>query len=236
MVSRVLKLANSAYIGVSRTISSLKNAVVLLGQKRVRALAISSTLLASFQGGLAGSFSLNRFWRHSTVVGAIAESIAKHLRRYDAIDPEEVFSAAIMHDMGKLVLAGYDPERYSAAVAKSRKENVPFYLAEEQLFSHTRIGKFLADHWQFPRDIAYGILFHHEPMAADAFERLVAITHVADVMAHGVGFHGSDSEQSPAPDPEALASLPLPLERLKIIAEEAIRHEQGLESLVNSFS
>jgi putative nucleotidyltransferase with HDIG domain len=236
MVSKVLKLANSAYIGIPRTISSLQNAAVLLGQKRIRSLVISSSLLSSFYMHMPASFSLRSFWRHSVVVGAIAESIARHMRRYDAVEPDEVFSAAIIHDIGKLVIAGYDPERLTRIVQEARQSKKAFYLVEDPLVSHTRIGSLLAQHWNFPKDLSYGILFHHAPSQADAFGRLVSIIHVADVMAHSVGFHSTANETIPETNSDALASLPLPMERLKVIADDVITREKELESLMNSFS
>jgi len=235
IVSRVLRLANSAYIGIPRTVSSLQNAVVLLGQKRIRALVMSASVLTSFRIGKFASFSLEDYWRHSTTVGMIAESIARHLRRYDTIVPDEVFAAAIMHDIGKLVLAGYDPVKMTESVSNAIRGKVPYYQAENGEFAHTRIGAQLAGRWLFPSDITGVIEFHHNPSAAELFSRQVSIVHVSDIMAHTVGFNLYRDEVAPRLDEKALEAVPLPLERLKVIAQDILDKEKELEALIGFF-
>ena len=102
LTARIMRLANSAYVGIPRTIDSLKNAVVLLGQKRIYSLALTAGVLLSIKKRGNLPFSHKDFWRHSVAVGMIAESITKNLRRRDSIDNDQAFTAGLLHDIGKL--------------------------------------------------------------------------------------------------------------------------------------
>ncbi|MBD3393488.1 MAG: HDOD domain-containing protein, partial [Chitinivibrionales bacterium] len=84
--TKVLRLANSAYVGIPRTVSSLHNAVVILGQRRIHSLVLSASALSSFPRAGPMPFSNMDFWRHSITVALVCESIAKHLKRYDAVE------------------------------------------------------------------------------------------------------------------------------------------------------
>lgn len=234
LVSRVLRLANSAYMGVPRTVSSLQNAVVLLGQKRVRALVMSASTLSTLHVDASAGFTLEGFWRHSMVVGMIAESVGKHLRRYSAVAPDEMFSAAIMHDLGKLVLGIYEPQRMAAAIEASRRDGIPLHQAESNELRHTKAGKLLADYWNFPADITDAVALHHTPSEADNFTQLVAVVHIADAMAHSIGYQVSPGEKPPLVDSTALSAVVLPLERLRVIAEDVLEQGEKLEALLEA--
>ncbi|GAG15882.1 unnamed protein product, partial [marine sediment metagenome] len=108
IASKVLRLANSAYIGMPRTVSSLQNAVVILGQRRIHSLVLAASTLSALKPDNSLPFSYMRFWKHSVTVAIICESIARHLKRYDPIEAGEVFCGGILHDIGKLVLGVYD--------------------------------------------------------------------------------------------------------------------------------
>ena len=187
-------------------------------------------------GNFSSSFSLSLYWRHSVAVAAIAESIARHLRRYDPIEPDEVFSAAIMHDIGKLVMAGYEPAVFDSYIAESSAKNVPLWQIEKAPLSHAWLGRQIAEHWHYPKDITGAIAEHHEPTNSGPFGKLIGVVHIADAMAHAVGFRMNRGEAMPAPNAAVLASMPLPLERFKIIAEEVIRREAEFDSLLGSFT
>jgi putative nucleotidyltransferase with HDIG domain len=230
---KVLKLANSAYVGIPRTISSVKNAVVLLGQKRIYSLVLATTALASFKsvGGLP--FSLYRYWKHSIIVAMIAESIARHLKRYSPIDTEDVFTAGMLHDIGKLVLGKWNAETIEKAVRRSISENVPFYSVEDASVSHVLAGDVLCDRWNFPQTLKSAVAFHHSPEKAAEFRRCVSIVNMADAMAHIIGFSTFEREPIPQPSPFVEREVQLPPERLRVIADDALKNEKKTESFIN---
>jgi putative nucleotidyltransferase with HDIG domain len=230
---KVLKLANSAYVGIPRTISSVKNAVVLLGQKRIHSLVLATTVLSSLRAGHDLPFSLYRFWKHSIMVSMIAESVAKHLKRYSPIDTEDIFSAGMLHDIGKLVLGIWNARVLEAHVQKSVLANVPFYTVEEASASHTRAGGALCDHWNFPQALKSAVCLHHAPEDAAEFRRCVSIVHISDVMAHIIGFSTFEREPLPLPSSAAAREVQLPPERLRVIADDALKNEKKIESFID---
>jgi putative nucleotidyltransferase with HDIG domain len=230
---KVLKLANSAYVGIPHTISSVKNAVVLLGQKRIHSLVMATTILSALKTGHDLPFSLYRYWKHSITVAMIAESVAKHLKRYSPIDSEDVFSAGMLHDIGKLVLGMWNAQALGNSVRESASKNVPFYSVEDTLTSHTNAGGVLCDHWNFPQTLKSAIVFHHAPEQATDFSRLVSIVHMGDVMAHIIGFSTFEREALPQPSAHAVSDVTLPPERLRVIADDALKNEKKIESFIN---
>ena len=236
LTGRVLRLANSAYIGIPRTIASLQNAVVLLGVKRIRSLVLSSTLLSSICIRRGASAFLHAFWRHSVTAALVAESIARYLKRYELLETEECFSSGILHDIGKLVIYEYDTARFVKAERASRNLKMPFFTAEESVNSHMAVGELLAQAWNFPPNLTHAIALHHAPSECSDNRRLVAIIHCADIMVHIIGFQTITDEIPPQFDDIALAQINLEPERLKSIANDTLRNEKEIETLINFFS
>lgn len=226
---KVLCLANSADIGsVPRKISSVQNAVMLLGIPRVRSLVVVTQRINPVIKTVP-PFSLERHWRHSIAVALIAESIARHYQRYGAIDEQEAFSAGLLHDIGKLVLAVYKAERLARAWELSVKEKLPFYKTEEGEWLHSAIGKLLAAHWNFPTELSDAVSGHHGPVPQAGHALIIAMVHVADVMVHTVGLSTFPDEAVPQVDGNALEMMRLPAERLRIIAETEMEHQKKIE-------
>ena len=218
-----------------RTVSSLQNAVVLLGFKRINSLVLATELLAPFRPHESLPFTLTDFWRHGTTVALIAESIARHLLRYDPVGSRGVFSAAILHDVGKLVVGGFEPEALNQAYAKSRTEKIAYHLAEKPELAHAHVGDLLAGHWNFPPELRAAIAGHHAPSECGEHRRFASIVHVADAIAHVLGFSMFTGETPPQIDEQALNQIKLPPERLRVIAEHALEDQKKIESLLEAF-
>ncbi len=232
---KVLKLANSAYVGIPRTISSLHHAVVLLGNRRIYSLILGSALLRVARNIGVLSFSLTNFWRHSIITAMIAESIAKHLKRYRTIDEHGVFSGAVLHDIGKLVLEvglpGFIKEVHSKAVLQKK----PFFEIEDASFNHSIAGDCVAEQWNFPHDLRGYILNHHQPGKGENHSVNVDIVHVADIMTHILGYPLFENEVTPQLSEGVLTSINLPIERLKVIAVTVLQDHKRVEALLEVF-
>lgn len=236
IAGKVLRLANSAYFGMPKTVSSLKNAVVILGQKTIHSLVISASLLSQIKGSRELPFDGIRFWKHSIAVAMTCESIAKHLLRYESIDPGEVFCAGILHDIGKLIIGVYSPDLIKIVYDQVHKNNTPYYLNEDQDTSHEILGALIAKKWNFPTSLINAIKFHHAPMRAEYFEKTVAIVHIADCMMHILGINLNKKEVPPIIDNQVIAIIGLKPERLRVIAQSAIDNEKRIESIIDFFS
>jgi putative nucleotidyltransferase with HDIG domain len=230
---KVLKLANSAYVGIPRTISSVKNAVVLLGLKRINSLVLATSVLSHFRDNDKLPFSLFCYWQHSGTVAMIAESVARHLKRYDPIDADDVFSAGLLHDIGKLVLATSTPKLFEQSVEECLTKKKPFFEVEKTAENHCRAGSLLCTHWNLPDALASAVAYHHDPAHAQQNRRIVSIVHIADILAHIIGFSTIEQEPTPPLIDVAINEVKLPPERLRVIADEALQNEKKVESFIN---
>ena len=233
LTGKVLRLANSAYTGIPNAVASLKNAVVLLGQKRIYSLVLASGLLSVLKKKSTLPFRLNDYWRHSVSVASIAEAIAKLLRRYDHIDSDEAFTAGLLHDIGKLVVGCFDAKLLAAAAGESRERGIAFFKAENAETSHTAAGGLLARHWNFPPCLYDAIMCHHAPLQSADCKRMVSVVHVSDILAHIAGRTTFAAETAPEFDGNAIAIVNLQPERLRAIANEAVFNEKTIESFIN---
>jgi putative nucleotidyltransferase with HDIG domain len=232
IASKVLRLANSAYIGLPRTVSTVKHAVVLLGIKRIHSLIITSELLSPLKNAGTLPFAIDRFRRHAVMVAFIAESIARHIKRYVTIDENELFSGALLHDIGKLLAGVIDASKVQEIYERSKSLSIPFYRAENDDFSHTILGGILAEKWGFPEILIACIQGHHTAACFPELHRVVSIIHIADIMAHILGFAVFSDEKTPALDDAALLEVDLPVERLRVIAEDILKKQDQISSLL----
>jgi putative nucleotidyltransferase with HDIG domain len=235
LAGRVLRLANSAYIGLPQSVGSIKSAVVLLGQKRIRSLAITSGILSGFKTTNELPFALAHFWRHSIGAALVAESITKYLKRYAAIDGDEAFAAGLLHDVGKLATACFHPHVLRSARKRSQIDRVPFYMSEDDDESHVSVGGLVARHWNFPAVLSDVLVYHHTPGKSPGDSPLISIIHVADIMVHMVGFTTFIDEVPPKLDGFSLDVIKMEPEHLRVIASETLRNEKAVESFINFF-
>ena len=111
LTARLLKLSNSAYYGYARRIGNVREAVILLGMRTVRSVAISSGIIDAFSSlPRKDAFDIDLFWAHSVTVGLVAEVIARETR---IVRPEDAFTAGVLHDVGKLAMMLAEPALFA---------------------------------------------------------------------------------------------------------------------------
>ncbi|MDR1921460.1 MAG: HDOD domain-containing protein [Candidatus Adiutrix sp.] len=179
--AKVLRMANSAFFGMSRKISSIAQALMILGFDVVKGLVLTSSVFDMIQKSMAG------LWEHSIGCAAASGAVANVLGRDDA---EEILVAGLLHDLGKVVLALNMPEEMKLIRAKVEKENLFFYEAESAIldFHHGEVGQWLAEHWNLPDTLGEPMRLHHHPERAVICPECTAIVHVADIIIRGWGF------------------------------------------------
>ncbi len=200
LTTKILRLANSAFYGMPRSISSVSSAVVILGFNTIRSVALSATIVKMFPKGTgAAPFDYMRFWRHSIVSAMVARSIARRLFNFMMLDPEGAFCAGLLHDIGRLIFQQYVPEDCVGACELARTRAIPLIEAEMEVMgiTHARIGSILADKWALPIDLENALVFHHEPQAATSGKELVATIHLADIICHAIDVDLWDGEVAP---------------------------------------
>ena len=194
LTSKMIRLANSAFYGIPRSISSVSSAVVILGFNTIRSLVLSASVAKMFDG--KHSLDMDRFWKHSIVTAMTAKIVVRHLMSVRMMDPESAFCAGMLHDIGKLIFSQYMPEDYAKVCDYAKKEGISLYYAEEKLMgiNHAQMGKILADKWSLPLDLEYALTYHHSPQKASDASYLVNIIHFSDSIAHYLGCNMFDNE------------------------------------------
>ncbi|TSA55886.1 MAG: HDOD domain-containing protein [Planctomycetaceae bacterium] len=182
IVTKILKLVNSAFYGFRTRISNIPHAMVLLGFNTVRNAIISIAIIdsLSFKESIEG-FDIQDFWRHSVAVAVVSRVLAEKTR---LSIPDEAFVGGLLHDMGKVILARYFTDLFQQVWSAAHKEDMFFYETEKTLLpaTHPQIGAHMAGKWRLPANLIEIIKCHHEPIKGTDNFNLVLIVHAADVI------------------------------------------------------
>ena len=156
LTSKVLRLSNSAYYGFPRRISTVRDAVVLLGFRAVRSATLASCVIDTLPGGEV--LDPVEAWRFSVTVGLLAEVMARATR----IHQDEAFTAGVIHNIGRLALDQQRPRELAAArvLAAQRGMTIPEAQRAVLGFTDAELGGALALHWNFPTDLAEAVAGH----------------------------------------------------------------------------
>jgi HD-like signal output (HDOD) protein len=185
MVTKILQLVNSAFFGLRTHVSDPEQAVALLGFDTIKSLVLSSQVFSQFDQAKLPSFSLDDLWRHALLTGAFARRIAKEEGvSQQALD--EAYTAALLHDVGVLVLAAHRPNEYAKVLDLARTRSVPDWSAEREVFGadHAHLGAYLLGVWGLSDGIVETVAFHHHPgdCLVAGFGAITAV-HVANALA-----------------------------------------------------
>jgi putative nucleotidyltransferase with HDIG domain len=208
MVSRVLKLVNSAFYGFPGRIGTISQAIMVLGFSAIRNLVLTASVLKSFTPpGSAKGFDPELFWRHSLTVAALSRGLAieKGLPYI-----EEVFVAGLLHDIGRVVLHQKLPEEWEKVMLHHEKTGCGLRQAEKLVLgvTHADLGAFLAIKWNLPPPLIRVIRQHHDAdLGTDPFEEgagILEVVQLADELSWTVGPGRIPGELPEPVVPEAL--------------------------------
>lgn len=162
ITTRVLKMVNSAYYGMPNEVASVSQAVSLLGRERLKHILIGSVLRGVFSEQENPAFSMQVFWQHSIKTAIIARQLATQINSIQ--EPESMFTAGLLHDIGKLLLINKIPDRMLAAEEYMIQKRVDVLSAElsQVGVTHTAVGEALMDHWGLPQLLIECARNHHE--------------------------------------------------------------------------
>ncbi|HCG04072.1 MAG TPA: HD family phosphohydrolase, partial [Desulfovibrio sp.] len=180
LATRVLSLANSAYYGLQSEVTSVQRAVAVLGMAEIRALVLALGVSRMIdRSRLPAGFDLREYWIHQLSVAAGCRLLA---RRLPGCDAETCYTAGLLHDLGKLLIAAYRPDDWAAIRQMARDENLMDSEAEELRLGldHGVVGARLLSFWDLPMALTEPINWHHAPHLAGEHERAALVVHVAD--------------------------------------------------------
>ncbi|MFH1137254.1 MAG: HDOD domain-containing protein [Pseudomonadota bacterium] len=220
LASKTISLANSAFYGLSRKVSTISRAVVVIGFQELRLLAMGAGLTEVFDlsvvpPGLDG----RGLWFHCLATAWAAGELAEASGHPS---PGEAMTSGLLHDLGKLVLLTHLLDQYRL-VHGLVQQGLPLYQAEERLgLEHAAIGFWLAERWGLPGVHAAAIRDHHLPQIGDPFFPSTCLVFLADRVAARLGF-GQPGEGPPTDPGLALKTVGLGKAELRALLEKGKR-------------
>jgi HD-like signal output (HDOD) protein len=194
--AKVLRLVNSAFFGLMNEIATVKTAVCYLGIEVLKHLVLAVEVFGVFKvpKPIAG-FSMEKLQNHAQLTARIVKGLPVPRYLSDA-----AVVAALLHDVGKLVLAARLPEQLAQALRIASHEGQPLYAVEDKLlgFSHAGIGAHLLALWGLPSPIVEAVAYHHAPslIPQQRFDTVAAV-YLANVLAHECDHGQPSSDASP---------------------------------------
>ncbi|HJQ83555.1 MAG TPA: HDOD domain-containing protein [Candidatus Binatia bacterium] len=173
LTGKMLRLANSAFFGQTRRVATIPRAVVLLGFSTVRNLALGVKVWDALGAGVARS-RLEELWSHTVAVAVATKALAGRLR---AGDPDEAFTAGLLHDVGRLVLAMRFRDEYWRAVGGASEAGEVEGLEAANLgVDHAEVGGWILEAWSLPPTIVEAVRHHHETASRPGIPGVLGIT------------------------------------------------------------
>jgi HD-like signal output (HDOD) protein len=216
IAAKVLRVANSSFYGLNQ-VSSISRAISILGINAVRSLVVGiayQQIIGSRQQSKL--FCKLDFWRHSVAVATAAKILAKLKLPSKA---EDIYSAALMHDVGYLVLDRFAPGELDQALQYAREQGIHLHQAEQLLFDfdHAQVGGLLAERWGLGGSMKNAIRYHHSPMDDPDYMEFTCFVTLADTLADQCGFTNNVRNATPEIDLELLAVIGIAEEQLDVV-------------------
>ena len=226
LTAKTLRLANSSFYGVPRHVTSVSDATVVLGLRTVRTLVTTAVLTGSFEPPACEGFDFPGFWQHAVSAAVSAKLIATAV----GADGDAAFTAALLHDVGQLVLATGFSARFAQVLALRSDSEIELVDAEQALLGidHAALGALLAERWHFPREIVEAIGHHHAPPEIGNAIKLVHIVYVAGTLAHLLGLGERSAQAMPPACGEVWTGMDLPVDLWDEIAAQTEQQAQAI--------
>ncbi len=235
LTANILKLTNSAFFGLPTKIGSIRQAILMIGWKKLIQIVLTSCVSAIIDKPVQGyDLSAGDLWRHSVAVSVASETLVKELK---LSVPEEVFTAALLHDVGKMVLGKYVKEDI-VVMDGEEMQDVPFEQVERSMFGidHAEIGANILRRWSFPPSMISAVRWHHDPDAAPKPNHMIDVVHVADVLClmSGIGVGREGLQYRPSPG--ACERIGLAEEHLERVASQTLQWANDLAASLQADS
>ena len=183
LTAEILKRCNGAFFGRAPA-SDMFEAVSRIGFYEVYCMVVGMFgAKTKAMPGVREAIDASKLWRHTVVTAVAASTLAKITDHSEGA----AFTAGLLHDIGKLVLASVEGRRYGDLLELAQSTGQSSHDAEQGVFgtNHAEIGGLLLEQWKLPPEVHRAVRFHHDPTAAGADSHMAVIIHLADWMAHG---------------------------------------------------
>lgn len=231
LTANILKLANSAYFGIPSKVGSVRQAVILLGLKRMIQMVIASCMTAIMDKAVPGyDLPPGELWRHSIAVSVAAECLVKELNIEAA---EEIFTAALLHDVGKLILGDFVNDDFNK-IEKALTQGISFEIAENIVLGtdHADVGAQILAKWSIPDSIINAVRWHHAPESAEGPDTMLDIVHVANMLCLMIGIGVGREGLSYQPSGAVVKRLGLETAHLEKVASQTLQWTNELMEML----
>ncbi len=189
--ARLLRLANSAFYGYPSEVSTIPDALTVIGLQQFKNMALSTCIMDIFTGIPDDLVNMEQFWRKSIACGLCARIMALELREANS---ERFFLGGLLHKIGRLIIYREEPEKAMEIISLSRKREVHQHHIETEIlgFNHADVGGALLSGWKLPDSLSELVAAHIKPVLAKISARDASLIHLADFLteALGMGFTG----------------------------------------------
>ena len=176
LTSKVLRLANSSYYGLSYRVDTITRGITVLGFNIIRNLAFTASVSKIFSENISFPFDIKGLWHHSLGCAIASKAL---IPNKDPVLGEKIFICGIIHDIGKIIIAQNLPdllERVLKEIEDNR--NLTLSDAEKNIIgvTHSEVGALVAEKWRFPKELTSIIRFHHKPSLVNPFPDITDYT------------------------------------------------------------
>lgn len=208
LTGRLLRLVNSPIYGFPSRISTVSQAISIVGVNQLHDLAVGASFIRLFGSVPQDLVDMTTFWQHSVACGVAARILATHRRETNV---ERFFVAGLLHDIGRPIMYQKLPVESRQALERARDTGELLYRTESQVFGfhHAQVGAALLDRWKLPTLLQEAVAWHHQPRYAARYPVEAAVVHVADHLANAFQLGSSGEHLVPPLLPEAWDSLSL---------------------------
>ena len=231
LAAGMLRVANSAIYGFSRSIDSVREAIVLIGVRKMRDLATSIASAGLFKDDSSGLVDAARLWRHALATACWARRVIEYRKEWSV---DVAVSAALLHDLGIVVLCQCDGDRYRSLLRRAQQDTRAVHVLEEEELgiTHARAGGILCAKWQLPVSLTQLISHHHSQIPPT--DPAAGVLGVADYLANAIGCGPFEWEERWQPGDDYLEALGLTAADLEVLLQarkDVIDHVAVIDSI-----
>ncbi|MGQ9499285.1 MAG: HDOD domain-containing protein [Dissulfurimicrobium sp.] len=228
LATKLLHIANSPYYGLAEKVSSISRAIFVLGLNETRNLVIGLSITGVFSKNLGfEEFDSRGIWLHSLAVARASRYLGGHI---EGIDPEEMFTAGLIHDIGRFLLAIYFKEELKGILALKHSMDISLAGAEEHYgLTHGELGAYLAQKWGLSDMLKAIIRYHHRPQGAGQYVSHASVVFLADQICQKLkmGWDLDDEKDKKILSPK---SLRVKAEIIKDVAQRLKDEKKDIEA------
>ncbi len=235
IASKVLRIVNSAYYGLPKKVSTITQAVMILGFNTVRNLVMGVGAMNSFsKKSIPYGLNREKFWEHSVAVAVTAQALAKKRMSQVRAATEEAFIGGLLHDVGTLFLDCHFPVQYAVVMAFADREKKRCSAAERLILGidHAYVGQKIAEKWRFPGHLSAMIGEHHLENVQPQYKEWAWIVHAADCIAWEMGYAATPHALEPVMNNEVREWLALNEEGWNWVLETSANQFKASASLI----